>query len=166
MIAVARGIGTFDGRSAFSTWVYRVTTNAAFDELRRRRRRPPIDRWDEWTEPAGGVDPLSNVAAGPIDRDEVGEAVSARLTLDKALSELSEEHRTAIVLRDMLDLEYTEIAEVLLVPIGTVRSRIARGRAALAQALSGGGDPGAATGDPRLGNSSGADSVKSPGPRL
>ncbi|HXY43047.1 MAG TPA: RNA polymerase sigma factor, partial [Acidimicrobiales bacterium] len=45
MIAIARGISTFDGRSAFSTWAYRVTTNAAFDELRRRRRRPVTDRW-------------------------------------------------------------------------------------------------------------------------
>ena len=50
------------------------------------------------------------------------------------LEQVSEEHRTAVVLRDVMDLDYAEIAEVLRVPIGTVRSRIARGRAALATA--------------------------------
>jgi RNA polymerase sigma-70 factor (ECF subfamily) len=132
MIAIARGIASFDGRSAFSTWVYRVTTNAAFDELRRRRRRPPADRFSQ---PAHGGDAVDSLPGEPAGADEVGDAVSARLTIDAALSRLSAEHRAAVVLRDMLDLEYTEIADMLGVPIGTVRSRIARGRAALAEQL-------------------------------
>ncbi|MGO8877569.1 MAG: RNA polymerase sigma factor [Acidimicrobiales bacterium] len=134
MIAIARGIGSFDERSAFATWVYRVTANAAFDELRRRRRRPQIDRPTDLSEGAEATEASGGRLASA--RDEVGESVSARLTLDGALRELSTEHRTAVVLRDMMDLDYREIAEILLVPIGTVRSRIARGRAALAQLLS------------------------------
>ena len=62
--------------------------------------------------------------------------ISARLTSDAALQLLPEEQRAAVVLRDLLDLDYAEIAEVLAVPIGTVRSRIARGRAAIASLLS------------------------------
>jgi len=155
MIAIARGIGAFDGRSAFATWVYRVTTNAAFDELRRRRRRPPED----WRKPPEGVDPVDFYLAEPESADVVGESVTTRLALDQALHQLSEEHRTAVVLRDMMGLEYSEIAEVLLVPIGTVRSRIARGRAALARALSNE----ALAGDRRqTGNSADADADDEP----
>jgi RNA polymerase sigma-70 factor, ECF subfamily len=130
MIAVARGVMGFDGRSALSTWIYRVTTNAALDELRRRGRRPVLERG-----------PVSDELGSPIDlatspfTDEVGESAAARLSLEGALEQLSDEHRAAVVLRDMLDLDYSEIAGVLGVPIGTVRSRIARGRAALAEAL-------------------------------
>jgi RNA polymerase sigma-70 factor (ECF subfamily) len=78
--------------------------------------------------------PLHDVVTSPFT-DEVGDIVTARLSIDRALEQLSEEHRAAVVLRDMLDLDYAEIADVLEVPIGTVRSRIARGRMALAEAL-------------------------------
>ena len=121
MIAVARGIHRFDGRSAFTTWLYRVATNAALDEGRRRNRRPqPVD---ELPEPAASSE--SGVDA----------RVGARVDVDAALARLPEEFRVAVVLRDLCDLDYAEIAEVLDVPPGTVRSRIARGRAALAEML-------------------------------
>jgi len=121
MIAIARGIGRFDGRAAFTTWMYRVATNAALDELRRRRRRPmPVD---ELPEPSS--------AGGPGIDDRVG----ARLDVDAALARIHVDFRVAVVLRDLCDLDYAEIADILEVPPGTVRSRIARGRAALAAAL-------------------------------
>jgi len=119
MIAVARGIGRFDGRSAFTTWLYRVTTNAALDEGRRKTRRPRP------------VDPPAEAAAAASHEDAVG----ARVDVDAALGALPEEFRVAVVLRDLCDLDYAEIAEVLGVPAGTVRSRIARGRSALVDAL-------------------------------
>jgi RNA polymerase sigma-70 factor (ECF subfamily) len=131
MIAVARGIARFDGRSAFTTWLYRVATNAALDERRRRSRRP---------RPADEV-PDSGFGARAVD-----EVVAARLDVDRALDELPEEFRVAVVLRDLCDLDYAAIAAVLAVPVGTVRSRIARGRAALRQVL---GNPVAAPGRPR-----------------
>lgn len=112
-----RGLPRFDGRSRFSTWAYRVATNACLDELRRRKRRP------EPTE-------LPEVAA-----PEGGDAVGDRLDVDAALAQLPVEYRTAVVLRDLCDLDYAEIAAVTGAPIGTVRSRIARGRSALAGLL-------------------------------
>jgi RNA polymerase sigma-70 factor (ECF subfamily) len=131
MIGIARGISRFDGRSAFSTWVYRVATNRALDELRRRGRRPPIEHVLSSTELAN---PLEDLAASPLT-DEVGDTATARLSLDAALEQITVAQRSAVVLRDVFDLDYAEIAEVLRVPIGTVRSRIARGRAALADVL-------------------------------
>jgi RNA polymerase sigma-70 factor (ECF subfamily) len=129
MIAIARGLAGFDGRSSFSTWCYRVTTNAALDELRRRRRRPEpaSDRLEEGDEG-------SHELAG-TGRDRVAGAVTDRLTVERALAQLPEDQRVAVVLRDIADLDYGEIVEVLGVPIGTVRSRIFRGRAALAELL-------------------------------
>lgn len=121
MIAVARGIGRFDGRSAFTTWLYRVATNAALDEGRRRSRRPqPVETLPE---PRG-------LSESPIETQ-----VGARVDVDAALARLPEDFRVAVVLRDLCDLDYAEIAQVLDVPPGTVRSRIARGRAALAELL-------------------------------
>ncbi len=129
LIAIVRSLDRFDGRSAFSTWAYRVTTNACLDELRRRRRRPEPGLPDD--EVAGGG---RTVAAG-------GDAfadVDTRVAVDAALTGLPPEYRVAVVLRDLCGLAYTEIAEVLGVPIGTVRSRIARGRAALIPSLDAG----------------------------
>ena len=119
LLAVARGITRFDGASRFSTWCYRVATNAALDEVRRARRRPVA------------MEPSTSLR----DPRDGATAVDARLDVDAALAALPPEFRAAVVLRDLGDLDYAEIAEVLGVPPGTVRSRIARGRAALAAAL-------------------------------
>lgn len=120
LIAVVRGLHRFDGRAAFSTWAYRVATNACLDELRRRARRP-----------VAGLDHLPEPVAG----GDHAEAVSAGIDVDAALATLSPDFRAAVVLRDLCALDYAEIAEVLDVPVGTVRSRIARGRAAVAAHL-------------------------------
>jgi RNA polymerase sigma-70 factor (ECF subfamily) len=126
LIAIVRGIPAFDGRSAFTTWAYRVATNACLDELRRRRRRPdPVEDevLDVLVERRGG---------GPVDVDS---GVADRLDVDAALARLSPEFRAAVVLRDLAGLDYAEIGAILEIPPGTVRSRIARGRAALADML-------------------------------
>ena len=70
------------------------------------------------------------------------EAVADRLSLDAAIADLPDDFRAAVVLRDVADLDYSEIAEVLGVPIGTVKSRIARGRSLLADQLGNRGTPG------------------------
>jgi RNA polymerase sigma-70 factor (ECF subfamily) len=129
MIAVVRGLANFDGRSSFGTWVYRIATNASLDELRRRRRRPvsSVDDVDHDGHTTELTDPDSGVR---ID------GVSERLALETALAALAEDFRIPVVLRDVADLEYAEIALVTGVPVGTVKSRIARGRLALARALS------------------------------
>ena len=130
MISIVRGLPAFDGRSAFSTWVYRITTNACLDELRRRRRRP--------------TEPLPERDHSEPGAPDLAEGVADRLTVDAALAALPLEFRTAVVLRDVCRLDYAEIAEVLEIPPGTVRSRIARGRAALAATLAPGNQPPAA----------------------
>jgi RNA polymerase sigma-70 factor (ECF subfamily) len=128
MIAVVRSIARFDGRAAFGTWVHRIAINASLDELRRRRRRPMVApaSADGWS-PAD--DAIDTAATGRLD------SVTERDALDSALAALPADFRVPVVLRDVGDLDYAEIAAVLDVPIGTVKSRIARGRAALAVAL-------------------------------
>jgi RNA polymerase sigma-70 factor (ECF subfamily) len=130
LISITRSITRFDGRAAFTTWSHRIAVNAALDEVRRARRRavPASDHLETH-------DPAAPPAAGP-------ERVADRLDLAAALADLPEDFRIAVVLRDVADLDYAEIATTLDIPIGTVRSRIARGRAALATAL-GNPDPAA-----------------------
>ena len=130
LIAIVRALAGFDGRSSFSTWTYRVATNACLDELRRRRRRP---------EPGLPADESSAVG-GDRGRDPFGD-VDTRVAVDAALTGLTPEFRAAVVLRDLCGLAYGEIAEVLGVPIGTVRSRIARGRSALIPFVDPDGNP-------------------------
>ncbi len=129
LIAIVRGLPRFDGTSAFTTWSYRVATNAALDELRRRNRRPLV-----------AVDDA--VIDGPATTDDHHEAPEMatvlgeqRRTIQHALDQLSDDFRIPVVLRDLADLDYAEIAELLELAPGTVRSRIARGRAKLAAAL-------------------------------
>lgn len=125
LIKIVRSLPRFDGRSSFGTWAYRIATNASLDELRKRNRRPTLHAVDEDQRPEI-VDPA---ATDPIDQ------YSDRLLLDHVLADLPEDLRTAVVMRDVGDLDYAEIAEALDIPIGTVKSRISRGRAALAAQL-------------------------------
>lgn len=121
LILLVKGIARFDGTSSFRTWSYRVATNAALDELRRRGRRPlPNDTVERLIEsnPTAGFD-------GPGHVEQM-------MDIGQALDRIPIEFRAPIVLRDVCGLDYAEIAEVLAIPPGTVRSRIARGRAALA----------------------------------
>lgn len=125
LIAIARGVARFDGRAAFTTWSYRVATNACLDELRRRSRRPSPGG----AEPDAGAPTMDPAATRAPDR------IGDRLLIDEALSKLSEDYRAAVVLRDLCDLDYAEIGTILDIPPGTVRSRIARGRAQVADYL-------------------------------
>lgn len=149
LIAIARGVARFDSRSAVTTWMYRVATNACLDELRRRRRRP---------EPAEVPDRPGPDGDDPAALAEHGDD---RRRLAAALARLPEEYRVAVVLRDVADLDYAAIAEILDVAPGTVRSRIARGRGRLADDLA--RDPAVGrdgtTGD---GNSPGRSDVRPP----
>ncbi len=123
LIAIVKGLPRFGGKAKFSTWAYRVATNAALDELRRRSRRPVptvIEAGDRF--------------AGAPSADDAP-AVVTRVDFDAALAQLPEEYRAPVVLRDVAGCDYAEIGSILQVPPGTVRSRIARGRARLAEAM-------------------------------
>lgn len=133
LVAIVRGLPRFDGRSSFSTWSTRVATNACLDELRRRRRRPQVGLPELDGRPVDLVDPR----AVPV-----AEAVAGRALVDELVAELPDVYRAAIVLRVLHRFEYAEIAAVLGVPVGTVRSRIARGRAHLADHVAAHAHPG------------------------
>jgi RNA polymerase sigma-70 factor (ECF subfamily) len=121
LIAVTRGLARFDDRSRFSSWVYRIAVNCSIDEIRRRSRARVVS-----------LDELSTSATSAAGDPETA---TTRVDVDSALRRLPVEFRAPVVLRDMCGLDYAEIAEVLQVPAGTVRSRIARGRAALVRLM-------------------------------
>ncbi len=124
LIAVAKGIHTFAGRSRFTTWLYPVVANSAFATYRRMRRT------------AGdlGLDQ----APEPTDPARVSVLAGTRIDVIEAFERLRVEHEhvvEAVVLRDLMGLEYSEIAERLEVPVGTVKSRINHGRTAMRRYL-------------------------------
>lgn len=130
-----RGLEKFRGDSSLKTWLYAIALNRArarHGALARLKtvfagsRGPERDPFSDWLDEA--VDP----AASPEETAMVRER---RRKLRAAMADLPEEFRSAVILRDLEGLAYEEIAEVLSVPIGTVRSRIARGRALLKEAL-------------------------------
>jgi RNA polymerase sigma-70 factor (ECF subfamily) len=146
MVAIVRGIGSFSGASRFSTWVYRVAVNASLDELRRRRRRPLLGDGGDLATLTDGSAQAALPSPGPSSPGWSSPGLSApapagpdaaadRVDIDAALRQLPHDFRAAVVLRDLCGLDYAEIAAVLELPAGTVRSRIARGRAALAGVL-------------------------------
>ena len=112
LIAIVRGLPRFDGRARFSTWVYRVATNVCLDELRRQRRRPVPGLGD--ADEGAAADPMDDV---PLLEDRVGD----RIDIDAALATLPPDFRAAVVLRDVCQLDYAEISQVLGIPPGTVR---------------------------------------------
>jgi RNA polymerase sigma-70 factor (ECF subfamily) len=133
-LAALRKAATFRRAAAFSTWLYRIAVNAATDQAR-RRGRARLTTLDP--EDAGVVaDP------GP----DLGEAVTVAVAVQTALTKVPEEFRVAVVLCDLYRLPYADAAQILEVPVGTVKSRVFRGRAALATCLATSGDP-----DPPLG---------------
>ena len=132
-LAALRKLNTFRGDSAFTTWLHRVTVNACYDSLRRKRGRPLLqivrDEDDERPETS---------LPAPDHADQVVFSID----VERALLEVPEEFRVVLVLADVQDLPYDEIARVLEIPVGTVKSRVFRGRAALGRAL------GATSGEP------------------
>lgn len=122
-VALLRRASTFTGASSFSTWMYRVTTNACNDLARKRARRP-----------RSADTPVDALAETATTEDVLGRRELA-LDLRQALAGLDVEYREPVVLHDVGGLAYAEIAERLAVPVGTVKSRIHRGHARLAAAL-------------------------------
>ena len=123
-VAAWRALPNFRGDAKFSTWLYRLTTNAAIDVMRREKRHQTVGD-GEMIEVADDADSPQET----VERTEQQEAVQ------EALATLSEEYREVLLLRYMEELDYAEIAEVLQLPSGTVKSRINRAKAALKAAL-------------------------------
>jgi RNA polymerase sigma-70 factor (ECF subfamily) len=119
-LKVYRSLGTFQGDSAFPTWLYRVTRNVCLDMFRSGKRRPvPIDPID-----------IPEKASG-----DIADPVVAAAALDEAVAALPPEERDAFNAIALFDLDYREAARTLGVPVGTVKSRVFRARRTLAAML-------------------------------
>jgi len=135
-LKVFRNIDHFRGQSSLKTWIYRITVNEAHNArrwfFRHRRREVELDtdprEMRDWKETIadGGRSPFDVV----FDREQAG-------IIEAALERINPVFREAVVLRDITDLSYEEIAEILAVSLGTVKSRILRGREALRDELAG-----------------------------
>ena len=117
-----RSIHRFEARSSFYTWLYSITMNLTIDSLRRKGRRQEVELDDAM--PSFLPSPRIN-----CERAEIREQVNA------ALAQLSPEHRAVVVLKEIEDMQYREIAEVLNVSMGTVMSRLFYGRKRLQSIL-------------------------------
>jgi len=133
-LKIFRSVGAFRERSSLKTWIYRIAVNEAHNHRRwfsrHRNREVSIDRE---TEHQHAYDSTADSGPSPFDYALDRET---RMMIEQALTEVSPVFRTAVVLRDLEDLSYEEIAEILQVSLGTVKSRILRGREALRRALS------------------------------
>ena len=132
-LKVFRKIGSFRGESGLKTWIYRIALNEAHNHSRwhgrHRRREVGLEGGEDSrgycdTLPATGDSPFDYV----LDRE-------CQRLVEAALADLSPGFRSVLVLRDIEDLSYEEIAEILQIPLGTVKSRILRGREALRREL-------------------------------
>jgi RNA polymerase sigma-70 factor (ECF subfamily) len=124
-LTALRKLSSFRGEAAFTTWMHRVTVNACYDLLRKRQRQPLLDR--------GGEDelPRPEPPPAPDHADDTAFSIDVR----RALLEVPEDFRVVMILHDVQDLPQDEVAAILGVPVGTVKSRLHRGRIALARAL-------------------------------
>lgn len=128
MLRIWRAISGFKGQSSFSTWAYRITMNTCLDELRKRKNRPNTS-----------LDGLVDSGWSPTDEDDTPERHAVRRevrrNLQAFIQELPEDMRTAIVLRDIQGYAYDEIADILDTNVGTIKSRISRGREKLREKI-------------------------------
>ena len=122
-IAAFRAIHSFHGE-AFRAWLYRIASNACYDEMRRRRSRQAVSL----DEPHGEGERPLDVRAGGLSPEERAEQQELGRLIQRALSHLHPDQRIAVILCDIQGLDYAEISQVLSISLGTVKSRIFRGR--------------------------------------
>jgi RNA polymerase sigma-70 factor, ECF subfamily len=135
-LKIYSNLASFDaGRGSFPVWIMTMTRNLLVDNFRRTRNQRVTDSLDEGWDHAEELKPTDRLAAaGPTPHEFAARNELARM-VQEALSLVSVELREAVILRDLQDLDYKEIAQVLSIPEGTVKSRISRGRAELARLL-------------------------------
>ncbi|MCI0580137.1 MAG: sigma-70 family RNA polymerase sigma factor [Chloroflexi bacterium] len=135
-ISAYKSLGSFRGGN-FKAWLMRIVTNACYDELRRRKRRPQasLDEIMESNESAALL--VSENSPGPEEHHQRAELVRA---VERCLEDLPDEQKTATILCDIEGYDYTEIAAMMSTSLGTVKSRLSRARARLRECLQGVGE--------------------------
>ncbi len=122
----------FQGDSSFTTWMTRITINLCLDQLRRKKRQR-TESIEEMDEESGGVErQMPVVTVNPTERLERAEL---RARIDRALGQLSEAHRTVLVLHEFEQMDYKTIAQTMNCSIGTVMSRLFYARRKMAALL-------------------------------
>lgn len=137
-LKVYRGLGSFRGEAGLKTWIYRIAINQAMNQRRWWRRRHRDDTISLELTRGQGETTLGNLLPGGAASPEVQAISSEReRSITRALGEIKPEYRIALVLREIEELSYVEIAQTLSISIGTVKSRIARGREELRRRVKG-----------------------------
>lgn len=134
-IKAFRSLRSFKGDSSFGTWIYRVATNVCLDELRRRKRRIVALSLDEPLAVKDGETVEKEIADMQPTQDIVIEQKEFSEYIQQLVDEMKPEHKNVIVLRDMMQMSYEEIAAILDTSIGTVKSRLSRARNILRKKL-------------------------------
>jgi len=134
-LSAFRSITTFRGGS-FKAWLMRTVTNACYDELRRRKRRPTTPLEPE-TEDGDEMDSPRWLADPNMTPAEKAEADELEHAIQHCLEMLPREFRTVVVLADIQGMDYREVASASRVPLGTIKSRLARARLRLRECLRG-----------------------------
>jgi RNA polymerase sigma-70 factor, ECF subfamily len=134
-ISAYNNLRSYRGGS-FRAWLLRIVTNSSYDELRRRKRRPttPLEPLDDTGEELESPHWLADKGELPEDSIERSELASA---IQRCIDQLPAEFRAVVALVDVQGLDYTEVAEVIGKPLGTVKSRLARARGRLRNCLQG-----------------------------
>ena len=135
-IKIYRTLTSFDpDRGAFTTWVTTMTRNLLVDNFRRTRNQRATSSLDDGWDATDELKPIDRLTAKGASQHELAAQKELAAMVQNALAQVSVELREAVILRDLQDLDYKEIAQVLGIPEGTVKSRISRGRAELARLL-------------------------------
>ncbi len=129
-LQVMRKVGSFEGRSSFSTWLYRVAMNRSRDYLRRKKRSPEL--LSQEGDPPERHEPHRATSGG---LESVAISSEAQRLVQEALMELPVSLRAPLVLHELEGMQYQEVASLLQLPVGTVKSRIFRARIKLAEVL-------------------------------
>ena len=127
-----RSLNSFRGECKFSVWLYRLTYNICIDFLRKKAKEKVVSL--DYEDDTGEAIPLEIPDVRDLPEDSVVRS-EVRKTIAESLSELSQKHREVLIMREVNAMNYEEIAETLLISVGTVKSRIARAREKLAEIL-------------------------------
>lgn len=149
MLRIIQHIGDHQGHSALSTWMIRIVMNLSISHLRKRRRRHTVSLDADYTHSGGG-----DGSGGGGDGEDQTAALRRRMAdfrepcadqsvethemlehLHEAMDRLDDDHKAVLVLRDIDELDYQQIAELLVIPVGTVKSRLFRARLALRELM-------------------------------
>lgn len=133
-IKVYQSLHKFNNKSAFSTWLHRITVNTCIDAHRKRKKDKQVESIDETRENDDGVLTKQYVDKG-LTPEEAAIKKENIMMVREAIDSLKEDHKAIIILRDIKGYSYDEIADILEVSIGTVKSRIARARSQLKNSI-------------------------------